>query len=157
MIFNNYSSTNLHEYRGCLLVKNSFINISEVNRQYLNSFGTRSEDNFEKVSIFTGQHSQFLRCLEKSLPPRPGGFPLNGRFPWPGYPNPSLLKLTACRVLLQKSEEKAQSWDFCQQRRFQRSIAKLELSRILLLDKSLSDLFFILGLTEAYWPFKSCA
>ena len=53
MIFNNYSSTNLHEYRGCLLVKNSFINISEVNRQYLHSLGTRSEDNFEKVSSTT--------------------------------------------------------------------------------------------------------
>ena len=37
---------------------------------------------------------------------------------------------SACRVLLQKSEEKAQSWDFCQQRRFQRSMAKLEFLRI---------------------------
>ena len=57
MIFNNYSSTNLHEYRGCLLVKNSFINISEVNRQYLHSLGTRSEDDFEKVSSTTGNSS----------------------------------------------------------------------------------------------------
>ena len=39
-------------YRGCLLVKNSFVNISEV--QCLHSLGTRSEDDFEKVSIFTG-------------------------------------------------------------------------------------------------------
>ena len=37
--------------RGCLLVKNSFVNISEVNRQCLHSLGTRSEDDFEKVSI----------------------------------------------------------------------------------------------------------
>ena len=69
MIFNNYSSTNLHEYRGCLLVKNSFINISEVNRQYLHSLGTRSEDNFEKVSStnlhpmkFTASTSVLLCC-----------------------------------------------------------------------------------------------
>ena len=40
-------------YRGCLLVKNSFVNISEVNRQCLHSLGTRSEDDFEKVSIFS--------------------------------------------------------------------------------------------------------
>ena len=39
-------------YRGCLLLKNSFVNISEVNRQCLHSLGTRSEDDFEKVSIF---------------------------------------------------------------------------------------------------------
>ena len=39
-------------YWGCLLVKNSFVNISEVNRQCLHSLGTRSEDDFEKVSIF---------------------------------------------------------------------------------------------------------
>ena len=38
---------------GCLLVKNSFVNISEVNRQCLHSLGTRSEDDFEKVSIFS--------------------------------------------------------------------------------------------------------
>ena len=37
-------------YWGCLLVKNSFVNISEVNRQCLHSLGTRSEDDFEKVS-----------------------------------------------------------------------------------------------------------
>ena len=37
-------------YRGCLLEKNSFVNISEVNRQCLHSLGTRSEDDFEKVS-----------------------------------------------------------------------------------------------------------
>lgn len=40
-------------YGGCLLVKNSFVNISEVNRQCLHSLGTRSEDDFEKVSIFS--------------------------------------------------------------------------------------------------------
>ena len=43
-------------YRGCLLVKNSFVNISEVNRQCLHSLGTRSEDDFEKVSIFDDVH-----------------------------------------------------------------------------------------------------
>ena len=37
-------------YRGCMLLKNSFVNISEVNRQCLHSLGTRSEDDFEKVS-----------------------------------------------------------------------------------------------------------
>ena len=37
-------------YWGCLLVKNSFLNISEVNRQCLNSLGTRPGDDFEKVS-----------------------------------------------------------------------------------------------------------
>ena len=42
-------------YWGCLLVKNSFVNISEVNRQCLHSLGTRSEVDFEKVSIFIGQ------------------------------------------------------------------------------------------------------
>ena len=31
-------------------MKNSFVNISEVNRQCLHSLGTRSEDDFEKVS-----------------------------------------------------------------------------------------------------------
>ena len=36
-----------------MFVKNSFVNISEVNRQCLHSLGTRSEDDFEKVSIFT--------------------------------------------------------------------------------------------------------
>ena len=40
-------------YRGCLLVKNSFVNISEVNWQCLHSLGTRSGDDFEKVSIFS--------------------------------------------------------------------------------------------------------
>ena len=40
-------------YRGCLLVKNSFVNISEVNRQCLHSLGTCSEDDFEKVSTTT--------------------------------------------------------------------------------------------------------
>ena len=34
-------------------MKSSFVNISEVNRQCLHSPGTRSEDDFEKVSIFT--------------------------------------------------------------------------------------------------------
>ena len=37
-------------YRACLQVKNSFVNISEVNRQCLHMLGTRSEDDFEKVS-----------------------------------------------------------------------------------------------------------
>ena len=40
-------------YRGCLLLKNSFVNISEVNRQCLHSLSTRSEDDFEKVSSTT--------------------------------------------------------------------------------------------------------
>ena len=35
-------------------VKNSFVNISEVNRQCLHSLGTRSEDDFEKVSSTSG-------------------------------------------------------------------------------------------------------
>ena len=48
-------------YWGCLLVKNSFVNISEVNRQCLHSLGTRSEDDFEKVSIFSG----YLRLLNQ--------------------------------------------------------------------------------------------
>ena len=43
-------------YRGCLLVKNSFVNISEVNRQCLHSLGTRSDDDFEKVSSTSAYH-----------------------------------------------------------------------------------------------------
>ena len=43
-------------YRGCLPVKNSFINISEVNRQCLHSLDTRSEANFEKVSSTMNGH-----------------------------------------------------------------------------------------------------
>ena len=37
-------------YRGWLLVKNSLVNIFEVNRQVPYSLGIRSEDDFEKVS-----------------------------------------------------------------------------------------------------------
>ena len=33
-------------------MKNSLVNKLEVNRQCLHSLGTRSEDDFEKVSIF---------------------------------------------------------------------------------------------------------
>ena len=49
-------------------MKNSFINISEVNRQYLHSLGTRSEDDFEKVSstniyAVQGSIARMLWCL----------------------------------------------------------------------------------------------
>ena len=47
-------------YRGCLPVKNSFINISEVNRQCLHSLGTRSEANFEKVSSTSMIHCEVM-------------------------------------------------------------------------------------------------
>ena len=52
-------------YRGCLLLKNSFVNISEVNRQCLHSLGSRSEDDFEKVSIFTVQAFVLKRHLSR--------------------------------------------------------------------------------------------
>ena len=53
-----------NQYRGCLLVKNSFVNISEVNRQCLHSLGTRSEDDFEKVSS-TRRYAEGLKYRYK--------------------------------------------------------------------------------------------
>ena len=47
-------------------MKNSFVNISEVNRQCLHSLGTRSEDDFEKVSSTTLNTLYFLK-LSKIL------------------------------------------------------------------------------------------
>ena len=80
-IFNNLSSTNLQtvimsiesfcesvfleiqQYIQCLQVKNSFANISEVNWQCLQSLGTRSEDDFEKVSTTNTERPSFaMHC-----------------------------------------------------------------------------------------------
>ena len=44
-------------------MKNSFVNISEVNRQCLHSLGTRSEDDFEKVSSTTTDRLLHSRVL----------------------------------------------------------------------------------------------
>ena len=55
-----------NQYRGCLLVKNSFVNISEVNRQCLHSLGTRSEDDFEKVSS-TNVHATFVNLILRRI------------------------------------------------------------------------------------------
>ena len=51
--------------RGCLLVKNSFVNILEVNRQCLHSLGTHSEDDFEKVS--STSVNPWVRCASGNV------------------------------------------------------------------------------------------
>ena len=64
-------------YRHCLLVKNSFVNISEVNRQCLHSHGTRSENDFEKVSSTTENASQCsLTAFEASSQDTPDQMPI---------------------------------------------------------------------------------
>ena len=96
-------------YRGCLLLKNSFVNISEVNRQCLHSLGTRSEDDFEKVSIFNGYSMTGHHVSDKNE--------IQGWehiWPWGNFSHSLLffrLEELAFNQSLSKEKSRAQIWE----------------------------------------------